>query len=652
MNEVINQIILGYGFRLARKEDLKGLISLEKEAFEEYRQSNQESINRTISSDKQILCVKESDDHKICASLTLRVYKEALRIMSIAVLKDYQGKGYGLEMLKIAKDIGKVLSCRRLILEGDASNYRLIEWYEDFGFEQEKVLNNYYKEDSHAIRMVMYIDFHGQNVVVTDYDTDFFDQMDTVKHIRANEYFENQAFYRTKNTRVFNFCQSYDYQSIGYYVSLLGLARNQVTYPSAGFLRDIHNHQVIKSVGQEINDLIQKTFKGYDQAMISINSFFGRTENPTYQKLINSLNRLYRTPLVSYHFILNKQWDLSGIELISLEDAMKNMPHGLVDKAIQYFEDEGFVRSNFKRHDYDMAILIDPDEQLPPSDRKALEAFEIAAEKTGFYVEYITKLDYNRIPEFDALFIRTTTNVNDYTYDFARYAYAEGLAVIDDPWSILRCANKIYLYETLRNANVKMPRTWILNKMSDYKKVVASLGFPIILKLPDSAFSAGVFKVVNQEQCLEKLDILFTQSELILAQQFLPTDFDWRIGVLDGKPLYACKYYMAGGHWQIVNWQEDHSGFLEGDYEVLPIESIPEGVINTALRAVKTIGDGLYGVDLKSSGQEVYVIEVNDNPSLEYQVEDLIEGPKLYEKIMKSFYDRIENSGTTLRSVT
>jgi len=35
--------------------------------------------------------------------------------------------------------------------------------------------------------------------------------------------------------------------------------------------------------------------------------------------------------------------------------------------------------------------------------------------------------------EFDALFIRKTTNVNHYIYEFSRLAYAEGFVIIDYP---------------------------------------------------------------------------------------------------------------------------------------------------------------------------------------------------------------------------
>ena len=43
------------------------------------------------------------------------------------------------------------------------------------------------------------------------------------------------------------------------------------------------------------------------------------------------------------------------------------------------------------------------------------------------HTEFITKDDYGRLAEFDALFIRETTSVNHHTYRFARTGGAEGL---------------------------------------------------------------------------------------------------------------------------------------------------------------------------------------------------------------------------------
>ncbi len=64
----------------------------------------------------------------------------------------------------------------------------------------------------------------------------------------------------------------------------------------------------------------------------------------------------------------------------------------------------------------------------------------------GSRTELITRDDSNRLSEFDALFIRETTSVDHHTNRIARKALAEGLVVIDDPESILRCSNKVYTW--------------------------------------------------------------------------------------------------------------------------------------------------------------------------------------------------------------
>ena len=56
------------------------------------------------------------------------------------------------------------------------------------------------------------------------------------------------------------------------------------------------------------------------------------------------------------------------------------------------------------------------------------------------------------------------------------------------------------------------------------------------------------------------------------------------------------------------------------------------------------MGDGLYGVDLKQIGDRVVVIEVNDNPNIDHEVEDAVDGNMLYLKLARFFRQRIESA--------
>ena len=124
------------------------------------------------------------------------------------------------------------------------------------------------------------------------------------------------------------------------------------------------------------------------------------------------------------------------------------------------------------------------------------------------------------------------------------------------------------------------------------------------------------------------------------------TDYDWRIGILNNKPLYACRYYMVQDHWQIYKHNANGAA-KSGGFDSIPTFETPKAVLDVAVQSCKLIGNGLYGVDIKQSKDRVVVIEINDNPSIESGVEDGYLGEQLYVEIMGEFLRRMEARGRT-----
>ncbi|HPA73601.1 MAG TPA: RimK family alpha-L-glutamate ligase, partial [Spirochaetota bacterium] len=157
----------------------------------------------------------------------------------------------------------------------------------------------------------------------------------------------------------------------------------------------------------------------------------------------------------------------------------------------------------------------------------------------------------------------------------------------------------------------------------------------------DSAYSLGVKRVGDKKEFLEIAAPALEKSSLLLAQEYLPTEFDWRVGIINREPLYVCRYYMAADHWQIMNWNETGSRRY-GKWDVMHVHDAPPQVVKIALRAANLVGDGLYGVDIKTIGRQCYVIEINDNPSVEAGLEDKVLRDELYNKIMRVFFERVK----------
>lgn len=465
-----------------------------------------------------------------------------------------------------------------------------------------------------------------------------------VEIVAARDYLTAPRFNRLKHCRVYNLCRSYRYQTIGYYVSLLAEARGHRPVPQVGTIQDLKYQSLFKVVSEDLDDLIQKSLAPLVGEEFTLSIYFSRNLAKRYSRLARDLYNLFPVPLLRSQFRkLSGRWVVQNISPISMND----IPHEHRD-AVLAFAEEYFrkpvvsVRRRVPPR-FGMALLAGPEDPTPPSDEKALQRFIDAAADLGIAAERITFDDYGRLAEYDALFIRHTTAVNNQTYRFARRAQAEGIVVIDDPQSIVRCTNKVYLAELLSRYKIPLPRTEILHK-DNRRAVRAQLGLPCILKQPDSSFSQGVVKVDDESEFEHWSRRLLEKSDLLIAQEFIQTDFDWRIGILDQKPLYACKYFMARNHWQIYNNSAGpgNTDDFAGDFETLPVELAPPRVVNTALRAANLIGNGLYGVDLKQKFGKCYIIEVNDNPSIDSGVEDKILGRFLYERIMESFLRRIE----------
>lgn len=463
--------------------------------------------------------------------------------------------------------------------------------------------------------------------------------------VHARAYLGDPAYSGIRRAAVYNLCRSYGYQTLGYYVSLLAAARGHRPLPSISTLQDLKSQSLVKILSGDLDDLVQKSLAPIHSDDFTLSIYFGRNLAKRHQQLALRLFNLFQAPLLRADFVREEgEWALRSVRAIPASEIPAEHRDFVVQVATDYFAGRRPRRTRRTEARYDLAILHDPQEHDAPSDAKALLRFARAAGRLGMATELITRDDYGRVAEFDALFIRATTNVNHYTFRFAQRAQAQGLVVMDDPDSILKCSNKVYLAELMDRHGVLTPRTLVVHR-GNADTVEAQLGLPCVLKQPDSSFSLGVVKVNSRDEMATEVCRLLDRSELIVAQEFLPTDFDWRVGVIEGRALYVCRYHMAKRHWQII--KRDTSGRKRdvGMADTLAVDAAPKAVVGTALKAARLIGDGLYGVDLKQVGKKVYVIEVNDNPNIDAGIEDEVLNESLYREIMYTFLQRIEFRG-------
>ncbi len=463
-----------------------------------------------------------------------------------------------------------------------------------------------------------------------------------VKIISSREYLTNPEFSQIKKARIFNLCKDYSYQSKGYYVSLLAEARGHLAIPTVKNIVDLGEPKLVKIVSEEFDDLIQQSLKNIKSQEFTLSIYFGQNVAAKYRELSAMFFRHFQIPFLRVKFNFSTRWNIKSIKAISEAEIPSEHKESMLVFAEQYFAKKRYDTPRPNTSEYDLAILVQPNDVAPPSNFKAIKKFTEIAEKMGFYTEIIGLQDLSRLSAFDALFIRQSTEVNNDAYAFARKAQQEDIAIVDYPDAILKCCNKVYMAEAMINAGIPIPKTVIVHK-DNKNEVLDITGLPVVLKSPDSTFSFGVKKATSLEEYQELVSGMLKKSELVIAQEFSPSDYDWRIGILDGEPFYACRYYMAKDHWQIYNWDAKKKDDQDGNADCMPIEQVPKLIIKNAVKAAKLMGKGLYGIDIKEVNGQPLVIEINDNPNIDAGVEDAYYGDKIYSDILGALRNRLEN---------
>lgn len=491
-----------------------------------------------------------------------------------------------------------------------------------------------------------------------------------------------------REATIINLCRSWRYLSKGYYVSLLADARGQSVLPTVDTVEGVLNpHAVfralqeagVKTIDVEqmsgrrrtlpetivvtddigvmtkkrrvdlplvrhiVNDTV--TYRPAEDAeMAEAVAYLGECSDKRFARLAGQVYRVWPMPLLLIRLLREEDtWkviQLVPLKVHKLSDAQRAELARALDRPASKLLPRR--EPDDDRPTISVGVLYDENDRHRPSTPETIDRLVKIGAKKGVHVHRIEPGDIARLGDYDALFIRVLTGLELPAFRFALRAEALGMPVIDETRSIIRCSNKVYLHELLSRAGLPMPPTMIATRQTRYEDLAAALRLPFIVKLPDGSFSSAVFKVKGREDYEHRAAELFKESPLLICQAYTPTDFDWRVTTLDGKPLFVCKYHMATGHWQIR--EVGPRGARYGRVEAVPRDEAPREVVKLACRAAKLIGEGLHGVDLKETPQGPVVIEVNDNPNIDVGYDDAADGDAIYEELLDAFVRRIEEA--------
>ena len=479
-------------------------------------------------------------------------------------------------------------------------------------------------------------------VILTGRGADI-DAAETPHKILSNkDYIARLQLFQEARPKIINLARSYGYQSRAYYASLLAEARGHRIIPSVETMIDLSKRELYANSIPELEEMLNRGMTAEsDPVPDRLRVYFGEVADKRFERFARLLFDWFRAPALDVRITAGGRAKINrigfGHPARSEPDEFRNFTAALERYTRRVWRDP---KQKVPAR-YTIAALYDPEERLPPTTSASLKHFAGIAARLGVEIEPIGKRDLAKLANFDGLFIRETTSISNHTYRFARRAAQEGMPVIDDPVSMIRCTNKLYLKERMEAKGIPVPRSVMISNLSDAEAAADQLGLPLVIKIPDSSFSRGVSKANTLDELRSLVSDWLGDTDFLLAQEFMPTRYDWRIGVLGGQPLFAVQYGMVRSHWQIIRHEAD-GRFAEGSHKPFRLADTPPAILDTALRAAGCIGNGLYGVDLKETENGIFVIEINDNPNLEHGVEDSGDKDEVWINLTKWFVERLD----------
>ena len=104
-----------------------------------------------------------------------------------------------------------------------------------------------------------------------------------------------------RQVRVYNLCDSYEYQTAGYYVSLLAAARGHRTMPGVATIQDVKSRSLLRA-DDELEEIVERSLHTIKSKRFELSIYFGCNVAERHADLSRALFNLFPMPLMRATF--------------------------------------------------------------------------------------------------------------------------------------------------------------------------------------------------------------------------------------------------------------------------------------------------------------------------------------------------------------
>lgn len=211
---------------------------------------------------------------------------------------------------------------------------------------------------------------------------------------------------------------------------------------------------------------------------------------------------------------------------------------------------------------------------------------------------------------FDAVIPRIGASVTFYGTAVLRQFEMMGTYPVNESVAITRARDKLRSMQLLSRQGIGLPITGFAHAPDDIQDLIKMVGgAPLVIKLLEGTQGIGVVLAETHQAAESVIEAFMGLHANILVQEYIKEagGADMRCLVIGDKVVAAMKRQAKEGEFR----SNLHRGGSASLIRITPEER------STALRAAKTMGLNVAGVDILRSNHGPVVMEVNSSPGLE-----------------------------------
>lgn len=141
-----------------------------------------------------------------------------------------------------------------------------------------------------------------KNLIVVNHVQQWPGEIAGVEMVAAQNYLTDPYYASATQVRIYNLCDSYGYQRLGYYVSLLAEARDQKAVPRARTIEDLQSANLVRLLTEGLEKWVQFALQDQTVSTIEWDFYFGFRTCASEDVLGQQLFQLLKAPLLRAQF--------------------------------------------------------------------------------------------------------------------------------------------------------------------------------------------------------------------------------------------------------------------------------------------------------------------------------------------------------------